>query len=213
MFDQEMARSGRLVTMAIVAFEHSCPASWPFDALYEALTWCYDQDMAIPGIFPVVESRQTAGYLVSPVDPEGEASEIFWRVMLDSESATETSDGYQFGDRRPFSVQHTAEGDYPIGLVGFVEPASSGRFPKAAVNAGIRELMDQPNWPTDLAVYPYPVFQGGSRAELGGLLLAPTADDLNDSSAARDIFRRIRDGNSGFNAHKHTPFPTKEFSA
>jgi hypothetical protein len=59
-------------------------------------------------------------------------------------------------------------------------------FPTEVANRAIHLIMDQPGWPTDGAVYLYPVREGSSPLT-SGIWLADTIDNVGDDDVLDDV--------------------------
>ncbi len=223
MLDLRALEEKRLLEQAIVAFEEPVYVDWPLETIQQALgndkTGFYTTSLALPRIYPVREGSPVVGYLISPADiAPRDLNRLFWRVLLESECAAKTDDGYDFLDEdgQPSSQALWADGldgGQPVIAVGYQHRLA---LPTRAITRGIERLMGAPGWPTNRCIFPYPVpAAGGTSSDLGGLLLAPTLNDLNDHpDIVATAFRAIVEVNDSRKIrNRHPNHQMEEFDA
>ena len=182
------------ISQAAICFDQKVDACWPIDDINQALAAVYTSNPGLPWIHSVYDAQGVIGYHIMTRNDrraEHDVEELFWDTLALNELAIVAS--------KEFTVDtpcwgHTDELGEGMAAVGYIAPYGP-KLPTGPINDAIRLLMGQQSWPSNGAIYLYPVRKGGDPL-LSGLWLADCVDGLDENDLVDDaMFNQIREQN------------------
>lgn len=198
------------ISQAVIVYNEKLDASWPIDDVNQALAAVYTGNPGLPWIYPVYDRVGVIGYQIMTRNErrtQDDIEELFWDTLDLNELAIVASKEFTVDTPCWGFTDELGEG---MAAVGYIAPYGPP-LPTGPINDGIKLLMGQTSWPSNGAIYLYPVRKGGDPL-LSGLWLADTVDGLDENDFVDDaMFNEIRDQNLVANKYANPLFIRKRY--